>query len=79
TKPESIGRDDMYISFKLDTGSWTTAIHMGDKLNSTKSQNRPYVTPDGKYLFFTSDRTGNREVYWVDAKIIDTFKPDEIR
>jgi len=79
TKPESLGRDDMYISFRLDGGSWTKPIHMGDKLNSTKSQNRPYVTPDGKYFFFTSDRSGNREVYWVDAKIIDTFKPDEIK
>ncbi len=79
TKPESLGRDDMYISFKLKDDTWSEAVHMGDKLNSKKSQNRPYVTPDGKYLFFTSDRTGNREIYWVDAKIINTFKPDEIR
>jgi len=36
------------------------------------------VTPDGRYLFFQSDRRGSgasRGLYWVDAKVIDELKP----
>ena len=31
-------------------------------------------SPDGKYLFFTSTRSGNGDIYWVDAKIIDDMR-----
>ncbi|MFC1493204.1 TolB family protein [candidate division KSB1 bacterium] len=79
TKPESYGRDDLYISFRSGGDSWTRPVNMGDEINSIQSENRPYLTPDGKYFFFTSDKSGDREIYWVDAKIIDTFKPDDIR
>ena len=33
----------------------------------------PKITPDGKYFFFTSKRSGNGDIYWVDAKIINDF------
>lgn len=48
---------------------------MGDKINSEDSENRPYITPDGKYFFFTSTNRGNRDIYWVDAEILEDFKP----
>ena len=32
------------------------------------------LSPDGKYFFFTSKRSGIGDIYWVDAKIIDDFK-----
>jgi Tol biopolymer transport system component len=38
------------------------------------------VTPDGKYLFFMSDRPGSareRSIYWVDAKVIEELRPRE--
>jgi len=43
-------------------------------VNSEYSDNRPYVSPDGKYLFFYSGRTGNGDIYWVDAKVIERFR-----
>jgi Tol biopolymer transport system component len=48
---------------------------MGNKINTEKSENRPYVSPDGKYFFYTSTIRGNRDIYWMDAKIIDALKP----
>ena len=39
----------------------------------------PYVTPDGKYIFFNSGRNGNWDIYWVDAKIIEELKPEELK
>ena len=39
----------------------------------------PMLSPDGKYFFFTSKRSGNGDIYWVDAKIIEQFKPDDLK
>ena len=75
TKPGGYGRDDFYITFRKKDGHWTEAVNMGDKINSAGSENRPYVTLDGKYFFYTSDQSGPRHIYWVDAKIIDSYRP----
>jgi hypothetical protein len=40
------------------------------------------VTPDGKYLFFTSNREeseGGEGIYWVDTKVIEQLKPNDQR
>jgi len=78
TRPGGLGRDDLYITFQTKNGAWTEPVNMGEEINSPESENRPSVTPDGKYFFFTSNKTGNREIYWVDAKIIDRFRPKQI-
>jgi len=75
---------DIYISFRQKNGSWGTAINMGDKINTAAYEQRPRVTPDGKYLFFYKGDKKFREdgsryflgnPYWVDAQIIETFRP----
>lgn len=55
-KPE-IGDSNMYISFNVD-GIWTTAKRLPSPFNLEKIDGSPYVTPDKKYLFFTSNRDG---------------------
>jgi len=77
TKAGGYGSDDFYISFRSKNGDWSKPVNMGDKINSMGSDNRPYVTPDGNYFFFTSTKRGNRDIYWVDAKILLTFKPEK--
>ncbi len=69
----SYGSDDLYISFKRNDGGWMEAINMGKAINSEFSDRCPTVSPDGKYLFFLSNRSGNYDYYWVNAKIIETF------
>ncbi|MEZ5358449.1 MAG: hypothetical protein R3F48_06415 [Candidatus Zixiibacteriota bacterium] len=51
------GRGDMYINFRDTEGNWSKAINLGDAVNSPLHEYCPYVTRDGKYLFFTSART----------------------
>jgi len=51
---------DLFISFR-DNGSWTAAKNMGDEVNSSAAEICPSVSPDGKYLFFTSYRTPHSE------------------
>ncbi|WP_373492612.1 hypothetical protein [Aquiflexum sp.] len=50
------GRGDLYISFKDSTDNWLPAKNLGDKINSKSLDYCPFVSFDGKYLFFTSDR-----------------------
>ncbi|WP_281561146.1 hypothetical protein [Thalassomonas sp. RHCl1] len=70
------GGNDIYISFRQPDGSWGTAINLGDKVNTDGEQSSPYVTPDGKYLFFNSyNSQGNGDIYWADARMIEALRP----
>ena len=65
-----------YISFRDENGNWKTAKNMGEPINTKAREKAPIVSPDGKYLFFTSDRSPqkSRDIFWVDTKIIDKLK-----
>jgi hypothetical protein len=48
---------DYYISFRLTDGNWSKLIKFGPEINSPgDNANSAYVSPDGKYLFFSSSR-----------------------
>ena len=79
TKAGGYGRDDLYIAFRREDGSWTKPVNMGENFNSSGLDNRPYITPDGKYFFYVNAKRGNRDIYWVDAKIIENLKPKELK
>ena len=55
-KPEGFGRGDLYISFRDRDGNWIKAVNMGENINSPGPEFCPMLSPDGKYLFFTSAR-----------------------
>lgn len=74
-RPDSVGDQDLYISFRKN-GIWTTAVNMGSAVNSVSSEICPWVSLDGRYLFFTSRRRGKADIYWVDAGIIRAFKTE---
>ncbi len=76
TKEGGYGEDDLYITFRQADDTWSTPVNVGAPINSEASENRPWITPDGKYLFFASTRPGmgRSDVYWVDASAIDTYR-----
>jgi len=78
-RPHGFGRSDLFVSFKKKDGSWTPLANMGEPINSEGTDYCPMLSPDGKYFFYTSTKTGHGDIYWVDAKIIDRFKPKEIK
>jgi Tol biopolymer transport system component len=48
---------DYYISFKTKQGNWAKLIKFGPEINTPgDNANSAYVSPDGKYLFFSSSR-----------------------
>lgn len=69
-RPDGIGEGDLYISFKREDGTWTPSKNMGEPFNTPGHELCPFVTVDGKYFFFTS----NKDIYWVDAQVIEELR-----
>src|SRR5262245_44027869 len=54
-RPDSRGGGDLYISYQKD-GKWAPARNLGPKVNGPGLEISPYLSPDGKYFFFSSAR-----------------------
>jgi len=80
-RPGNRGDSDFYISFQDKRGEWSKLINIGEPINSDHEENCPTLSPDGKYFLFNRRNvtTGRADIYWVDAKIIEELKPDEIK
>jgi Tol biopolymer transport system component len=55
-----LGGGDLWISFRKENSNWTKPKNMGSKVNSPFFEYCPSVTPDGRYLFFTSNRSNSK-------------------
>ena len=55
-RPGGRGMSDLYVSFRSADGDWTPAVNLGETINSPGPEFCPVLSPDGKYLFFTSFR-----------------------
>jgi Tol biopolymer transport system component len=62
-RPGGSGNTDLYVSFRQEDGSWGEPKNIGDKINSPENELEPRLSPDGKYLFFTSFRKPDPSVY----------------
>jgi hypothetical protein len=52
---------------------------MGASVNSEKWDAFASITPDGKYMLFNrrvDPENSNVDIYWVDANIIETLRPN---
>ncbi|MCP4723396.1 MAG: hypothetical protein GY863_00090, partial [bacterium] len=78
-RPGGYGSADLYICFRQSDGTWSDPVNMGANVNSNGYDYCAILSPDEKHLFFSSSRTGNGDVYWVDAKIIEELKPEDIK
>jgi hypothetical protein len=101
-RDDGFGAWDIFVSYRRDDGTWTEAQNMGETINTSATEVYPFVSGDGTYLFFGSNRrihedysatpltyeekieilnspgNGNADIYWVDAGIIETLKPESI-
>ena len=69
-RPEGNGKGDLYISFKSENGDWTKSKNMGKVINTAGHELCPFVTRDGKYLFYSS----NNDIYWVSMDILKELR-----
>lgn len=81
------GASDLYVAFKSEEGIWSEAIHL-PIVNTVDNERFPSLSPDGKYLFFISNRkieaniasetepqNGLGDIYWIDASFIYALNP----
>lgn len=70
------GATDLYISFRMPDGTWGLPVNMGDKINTASSEMFASVSPDSKTLFFCRYENFDKgDIYWVDAKLIESLRP----
>lgn len=75
--PNGYGNEDQYISYYRN-GRFTFPKNLGPKINTSKIEYGSYVSPDGKYYFFSRpDGWGTSspaDIYWVSTGFIDSLK-----
>ena len=64
---------DIWISVRNADLSWGEPQILDSRVNSSSADNCPCISPDGKYLFFISNRSGEFRIYWVDASILNEY------
>ena len=65
------GEGDLWVCFRNPDGSWSDSFNLGDAVNSPATNFCPSLSPDGKYLFYST----SRDIYWVSAEVIEKARP----
>ncbi len=69
-RPGGQGSGDLYVSFRELNGHWTASRRLGSTINTETDDFCPFVSPDGKYLFYAS----KGDIYWVSAEVINNLR-----
>jgi hypothetical protein len=54
-RPGGMGGKDIYRCKKLPTGEWSEPFNLGPNINTPYNEDGPFIHPDGKTLFFSSE------------------------
>ncbi len=54
-RSDGFGGYDIYRAVKGDDGTWSTPVNLGPQINSKGNEKSPFIHPDGKTLYFSSD------------------------
>ncbi|MFC2142580.1 hypothetical protein ACFLR7_06575 [Acidobacteriota bacterium] len=69
--PRTGGRGaDLSVTFHDPDEGWDTPILLGDNINTPALETNVFITPDGKFLFFTR----NFDIYWVKADFLERLR-----
>jgi WD40-like Beta Propeller Repeat len=52
---DSLGSADLYISYNSN-GAWSKPVNLGPTINTSARDYSPRISPDGKYLVFSSEK-----------------------
>jgi OOP family OmpA-OmpF porin len=67
--------DDLYVSF-FEDGRWTRPLELGEEINTKNSETTPFLSADGKTMYFSSDRPGgqgSQDIY-MTRRLDDTWQ-----
>jgi len=81
-KAVQYGGLDIYRSFKMPSGIWSKAENLGNMINSPYDENSPFIHPNGKRLYFSSEgheNMGGYDIFFSDLNEDGTWsKPTNI-
>ncbi|MDP2386952.1 MAG: OmpA family protein [Bacteroidota bacterium] len=60
SRPGGLGEEDLWISRKNDKDEWTTPKNLGSMVNTSGNEYSPFLHPDGKTLYFSSNNLAPR-------------------
>lgn len=56
-RDDTLGGTDYYVTFRSESDEWSGPINLGAPVNSPRNAEfSPYVSPDGRFLFFMATR-----------------------
>lgn len=67
---------DLFVVLKDKKGQWQQPINLGDQINSPFAERHPYLHPDGKTLYFSSEGhagVGGLDIYYA-RRLDDTWQ-----
>lgn len=65
------GGSDIWVTQLAPNGTWTDPRNLGDSINTEGAEETPFIHPDGRTLYFTSDGhvgLGGKDIYVVRMK-----------
>ena len=83
-RPGGHGGTDIWYTMKLIDGSWSEPMNCGDTINTECDELTPFIQPDGKKLFYSSNghvTVGGYDIFscdismdfWIKAKFHDSL------
>lgn len=58
-RSDSYGNNDLYICHKLGVNHWSEPKNLGHRVNTPARETTPFISEDGKKIFFSSNRNGS--------------------
>ena len=56
---------DIYLMKKLPNNTWTTPINIGETINTSRDEDYPFLSEDGRTIYFSSTAHGSMGGYDV--------------
>ncbi len=66
---DALGGMDVYVSYLDENGEWGSAQNLGPTINTEYNEETPFITPNGKRLYFSSqghDNMGGYDVFYSE-------------
>ena len=73
---DSRGAEDLYVLFRQGDGSWSEPANLGKDINTPYQEMTPYLSPDGKTLYFASngyETFGSRDIF-VSVRLDESWE-----
>lgn len=70
-RPGGFGGRDIWMCKKLPNGMWGLAQNLGPKINTPYDEDAPFIHPDGKQIFFSSNghkSMGGFDIFFADLQ-----------